>query len=124
VHHAQARDWLLAEAPHGWASCPITENGFVRIITQPHYPRPISTTQAVMLLRAAASTTLHEFWPADLSLLDAAAVDPTRIHGPRQVTDVYLLALAVQRSGRFVTFDACVPLSAVRGATSRHLVAL
>jgi predicted nucleic acid-binding protein len=75
-------------------------------------------------LSEATSTAHHEYWPDDISLLDPGVADPTRIHGPRQVTDVYLLALAVRHNGRFVTFDAAVPLAAVRGAEAAHLVVL
>jgi hypothetical protein len=75
-------------------------------------------------LGEAASHPLHEFWPDELSLLDERAVDTARVHGPRQLTDVYLLALAVRRGGRFVTFDASVGLEAVPGAQPRHLLLL
>ena len=124
VHHEAARAWFRAHAAEGWASCPFTQNGFVRIISQPRYPRPISTSQAISLLSAAAATPLHEFWPADLTVLDPAVVDPGRIHGPRQLTDLYLLALAVHHGGKFVTFDNSVPLSAVPGARSEYLTVL
>jgi hypothetical protein len=121
VFHQRAREWLMSNADTGWASCPITENGFVRIISQPKYPQPITSTEAIALLQSATVTSLHEFWPADVSLLDSSVVDRSRVHGPRQLTDLYLLALAVARGGRLVTFDGAIPLSAVRGATSRHL---
>jgi predicted nucleic acid-binding protein len=68
------------------------------------------------------STNLHEFWPADISLLDATVVARARVHGPRQVTDLYLLALAVRRGGCLATFDTAIPLSAVPGARPHHLV--
>ena len=66
-------------------------------------------------------TSYHEFWPDDLSILEQTVIDNARIHGPKQVTDVYLLALAVKRAGRFVTFDSSVPLSAVLRAEKAHL---
>ena len=72
----------------------------------------------------AGSSSLYEFWPDDLSLLDAGVVDSSRIHGPRQLSDVYLLALAVRRKGHFVTFDTSVPLDAVKGARKSHIVIL
>jgi len=75
-------------------------------------------------LREATSHSAHRFWPDDLSLLDVRAVDETQVHRPRQVTDVYLLALAVKHSGRFVTFDGAIALSAVRGAADKHLLIL
>ncbi len=122
VFHQRARDWLVANAPSGWASCPITENGFVRVISQPGYPKPIKTSQAIALLKSATGTPLHEFWPADVSLLQPSVLDASRVHGPRQLTDLYLLALAVAHGGRLATFDGAIAVSAARGATAHHIV--
>lgn len=122
VHHTRARQWFTSRNGLGWASCPLTQNGFVRIISQPRYPQPVTTAEAIALLQGATATDLHEFWPADLSLLDAAILDHSRILGPGQLTDLYLLALAVSRGGCFATFDEAIPLAAVRGADSGHLV--
>jgi len=69
-------------------------------------------------------TSYHEFWPCEASVLDEQIFDRSRIHGPRQVTDAYLLALATQREGRFVTFDQSVPLSAVPAAMPENLTVL
>lgn len=66
----------------------------------------------------------HAFWPDELSIADAEHVDRTKILGPKQLTDIYLLALAVKRRGRLATFDRAIPLAAVCGAQSRHLVVL
>lgn len=123
VQHATARGWL-EQRVGGWASCPLTQNGCVRILSQPTYPSPVPAGEVVARLRKATAHASHEFWPDDVSLLDARKVDSTRLLGPRQVTDVYLLALAVEHGGRFVTFDRRVPLAAVRGAGPEHLVAL
>jgi hypothetical protein len=122
--HARATQWFAANARSGWASCPITENGCVRVMSHPGYPNALPVRAVMERLREATSSAYHEFWPDDISLLDAQIADPTRIHGPRQLTDVYLLALAVRQGGRFVTFDASVSLSAVRGAEKKHIVAL
>ncbi|MBA2349271.1 MAG: PIN domain-containing protein [Solirubrobacterales bacterium] len=124
VDHARAGAWLDEAIVDGWASCPITENGFVRIISQPRYPAPITPTEAIGLLDGARGGDRHAFWPCDVSLLDAVTADRARLHGPRQVTDAYLLALAVAHGGRFVTFDRTVALSAVPGARPEHLVVL
>jgi toxin-antitoxin system PIN domain toxin len=124
VDHVRAHDWLEEGIGAGWASCPITENGFVRIISQPRYPSPISPAEAIELLSRACDTVHHEFWPCELSLLDAKIFDRSRIHGPRQVTDAYLLALAVSRDSRFVTFDRTVSTAAAHGALDDHLVVL
>ena len=66
----------------------------------------------------------HEFWPDEVSLLDERAIDMTRIHGARQTTDAYLLALAVRRGGRLVTFDAAISLAVAKGASAQHIVVL
>lgn len=124
VDHPTARGWLSAEIEHGWASCALTQNGFVRIISQPRYPSPISPSEAVERLRRATGTEHHDFWPCSVSLLEERLVDRTHLHGPLQVTDVYLLALAVEHGGRFVTFDRSVPLTAARGAEPERLVVL
>ncbi len=124
VDHGRARGWLAAEIATGWASCALTQNGFVRIISQPRYPSPISPAEAIERLGKATESEHHAFWPCDLSLLDSTRIDRKKIHGPRQVTDVYLLALAVSQAGRFVTFDRSIPLEAVRGAEVENLVVL
>jgi toxin-antitoxin system PIN domain toxin len=124
VDHRRARDWLDVEISSGWASCPITQNGFVRIISQPRYPSPVAPGHAAQLLEHACATEHHEFWPCDISILDSGSVDRSRVHGPRQVTDAYLLALATHRGGRFVTFDRTVALSAVPAATAANLTVL
>jgi toxin-antitoxin system PIN domain toxin len=124
VDHAHAHDWLDDEIEAGWASCAITENGFVRILSQPRYPSPVSPAEAIELLARASGGGPHQFWPCDLSLLDARIVDGSRLHGPRQVTDAYLLALAVAHDGRLVTFDRAVSPTAVHGASEDHLTVL
>ncbi len=124
VDHRRAHEWLEGAIEDGWASCAITENGFVRIVSQPRYPSPISPAEAIDLLRRACDGGPHEFWTCDISLLDARIVDRSHLHGPRQVTDAYLLALATAHDGRFVTFDRSLSISSVKGAGQDHLTAL
>lgn len=122
--HEQAGRWFAAHAENGWASSPITQNGCVRIMSHAAYPNPLQVGAIMARLGEATATPQHEFWPDDVSLLDPRIADPTRIHGPRQVTDIYLLALAVSHDGCFVSFDASIPLAAVRGAQQKHRVVL
>ncbi len=124
IDHWRARDWLGAEIGHGWASCAITQNGAVRILSQPQYPSPVPVAEAADRLHRATASSHHEFWSSEVSFLDRGLVDRSRVHGPRQVTDVYLLALAVHQGGRFVTFDGRISLEAVPGAEPRHLLVL
>lgn len=124
THHATVSDWFAAHIEHGWASCPLTQNGCVRIISQPRYPNALGVAEAVMRLREAVSTPWHQFLPDDVSLLDDGVVNRQQLMGPRQLTDVYLLALAVSHGVRLVTLDKVVSFVAVRGASDGHLVVI
>jgi toxin-antitoxin system PIN domain toxin len=122
--HRAATQWFADHATAGWASCPITENGCVRIMSHPNYPNALPAADVAKRLREACDDPIHAFWPDDVSLLDGAAVDSTRILGPRQITDVYLLALASKHGGRFVTFDHAVSIGAVPSAQKKNLLVL
>jgi len=122
--HARATSWFGSNAQSGWASCPITQNGCVRVMSHPGYPNALPVRAVIERLTQATSSSLHEFWAADISLLDPGLVDSARILRPRQLTDIDLLALAVRRKGCLVTFDASVPLDAVKGARRNHLLTL
>lgn len=124
VHHSSALAWWRNERDEGWASCPLTQNGFVRIACQGRYPERPTAAQAIEQLRRQLAEPGHEFWPDDISVVETALFDRTYILGPKQISDVYLLALAVKNGGRFVTFDRGIPLRAVRGAEPRHLAVL
>jgi uncharacterized protein len=124
AHHARAGEWFRGQRKGGWSSCPITQNGCVRVMSQPAYPNALPTAAVLDRLARAARHPRHEFWPDDISLLDDEVADRGRIHGPKQVTDLYLLALAVRHQGRFATFDGSIPIAAVRGAAKRHLAVL
>jgi uncharacterized protein len=124
VHHERARAWLGEHVAAGWSSCAITQNGFVRVVSQPRYPLEITVSEAVALLAQSCGKSDHEFWSDDVSVVDGETIDASRVHGPKQVTDVHLLALAVRRGGRLVTLDDGIPLSAVRNASTEHLVVL
>lgn len=125
VHHGRARQWRAAEAAAGradWATCPLTQNGFLRISTQARYSNAIPLPDALILLSRLTARADHAFWPDDVSLLDRTTVDHARVLNHRQLTDVYLLALAVKHGGRLVTLDTGIALAAVRGARKDQLV--
>lgn len=124
IGHTKASAWLAGQIRHGWASCPLTQNGCVRIMSQPAYPGTLPAAAVAERLTEATLDPSHAFWADDVSLLDPAVLDWQKVLGHRQVTDSYLLALAVHHGGRFVTFDARVKLDAVHGAKPRHLVVL
>ena len=81
--HASATNWFASHARGGWASCPITQNGCIRIMSHPGYPNALPVRAVIERLAEAGASTLHEFWPDDVSLLDAKLADPARIHGPQ-----------------------------------------
>jgi hypothetical protein len=124
VHFERAQEWWKANAEHGWASCPLTQNGFARILSQRTYPKPLPTAEAIARLAEHIELTDHEFWPDDVSIADRNVFDPAGILGPNQITDSYLLALAVKNDGRLATLDRGVSLRAVRGAEPRHLAVI
>lgn len=124
IHHELGRQWFEQEIRHGWASCATTQNGCIRILCQPSYPSPVSPSRAIQLLSAATSAPYHKYWRSDISILDETIFDHSRIHGPRQVTDVYLLGMATHYGGRLVTFDRTIAISAVRTASPSNLVVL
>jgi uncharacterized protein len=123
VSHQSAISWFSKHAWEGWASRPITQNGCIRIMSNPAYPNP-PVQSVIERLAEACRQDIHAFWRDEVSLLDSDVVDSTRIHGPRQLTDIYPLALAVQHEGRLVTFDAGIPPAAVRKATTQNLLIL
>lgn len=117
VQHARARAWFLSPARQAWATCPITENGFVRILAQPSYMGfaggPDDARAALGHLTALPG---HQFWPDEVSLCDTTRIP--RIPSPNLVTDLYLLALAVARKGKFATLDQRLDPALIPGA--RH----
>ncbi len=124
TYHQRAIAWCAANAKAGWASCPMTQNGFARIVCQPKYPRPARMLDALKVLRQQTGLADHEFWPDDICIADEELFDPAFILGPNQIADIYLLGLAVKNSGRLVTFDRGISMRAVRRAEPRHLVVL
>lgn len=124
VHYMKAHHWWAQNRSPGWASCPFTQNGFLRILSQPSYKFPVPLSKAFRDLREVTERDDHAFWPDDISLLDERVINRERIFGPKQLTDIYLLALAVKHNGRLVTFDRAIPIAAVRGAKPHHAVVI
>ena len=122
--HGRATQWFADHARRGWASCPITQNGCIRIMSHPGYPNSVSVRAVIERLTEASASAFHEFWPDDVSFLDPKVADSARIHGARQLTDLYLIALAVRHDGQFITFDTSVSVEAVTGAGKKHLLTL
>lgn len=106
VHHEAALSWFKKQREAGWATCALTEAGFVRVSCNPSAVRYAVTPQtAIALLGALRGLGAHSFWPLDRSLTDLPDTVVARIQGYRQITDAVLLAAAIQRGGQLATFD-------------------
>ena len=122
VHHDLAHDWFADHSAKGWATCPLTQNGLVRVLSHPRYGNPSATLRGVRhAVKRFVANKNHEFWPDDVSLCDDSTFDVTGMVGYRQIADVYLLGLATKRKGHLVTFDRSIPVRAVMGADARSL---
>ena len=124
VGHAKAHQWLAESLAEGWASCPITENGCVRVLTNPRYPAPVAAAEVLTKLATAKSGSGHRFWPDDVSLTDQSVFDRSQLRGHQQVTDAYLLGLAVGHGGCLATFDSGIESAIVTGARAENLITI
>jgi toxin-antitoxin system PIN domain toxin len=124
VQHDRAHEWFAVSGRRAWATCPLTENGVLRIVGHARYPNSPGTPAAVAeLLRVLCALQGHDFWPDDTTLLDPARVDGSRLLDSAQVTDSYLLALASAHGGQLATFDQRLVADAVvNGAQALHLI--
>ena len=106
VHHAAAWEWFDPIRVQGWATCPVTEAGFVRVSCIPSAVRQtVTPLDAFTILAELLTLETHTFWPMDRSLLDLPEAFISRLQGYRQVTDALLLATAMRFDGQFATFD-------------------
>ena len=107
VHHVPARSWCNARRKGGWATCSLTEAGFVRVSCDPSVVgHAVAPGDAIALLRELRRVESHRFWALDRSMVDLPDTILARIQGYRQVTDAVLLATAMEHGGELATFDA------------------
>lgn len=119
VHHRVTQEWFEREGAAAWATCPLTENGVLRIVGGARYVHPPGTPAAVApILRHMRSHPGHRFWHDDISLLDSEIVDAARLLNSAQLTDTYLLALAQSKGGRLATLDRRLVTGAVQGGAA------
>jgi toxin-antitoxin system PIN domain toxin len=122
LNHDEAHAWFGVSRSQGWATCPLTQNGCIRVLSSPAYPSVETVPEEVASrLAMLCGRKDHAFWADSVSLLDPSLFRLELIAGAQQITDVYLLGLAVRRNGRLVTFDKKIPQRAVVGAGPRHL---
>lgn len=124
LQHDRAHEWFAAEGSQAWATCPLTENGVLRIVGHTRYPNSPGTPAAVAtLLASLRELPGHKFWPDDVTLLDARLINKGRLLDSAQVTDSYLLALASAHGGQLATFDQRLVADAVvNGIQALHVI--
>ncbi len=126
IQHEAAHGWFAEHGQHAWATCPLTENGLLRIVSHARYPNSPGMPAAVAaILIGLRSLPGHQFWPDAISLMEADRVDATRLLHSSQVIDSYLLALAHAHGGKLATFDRKLVVDAVQGgASTLHVISI
>ncbi|WP_081162755.1 TA system VapC family ribonuclease toxin [Ensifer aridi] len=124
VAHDDTHEWFAATGQSAWATCPITENGVIRIVGSPKYPNSPGSPSLVMeIVGKLRALPGHCFWPDDMSLVGSGDIAAAKILTSGQVTDTYLLALAKAHGGQLATFDRKLSAAAViRGNSALHLI--
>ncbi len=124
VQHDAAHEWFAVHGKQAWATCPLTENGVLRIVGHPRYPNsPGTPAEVAQLMKSLRALPGYVFWPDNISLLDTKMMDTERLLSSGQVTDSYLLALACAHKGQLATFDRRLVTDAVSGGTQGlHLI--
>jgi toxin-antitoxin system PIN domain toxin len=124
IHHEKTQNWFGSVGRQSWATCPLTENGLIRVVGNPRYPNlPGNPTAVAELLARFVDEPGHHFWPNDISTLDNSRFDISRLALPSQITDSYLLALAVAHGGQLATLDRrLIPDAVLNGKQALHLI--
>ncbi len=123
VSHKTAKHWFQQTGARDWVTCPLTEASFVRIVSNPKFSEPaLDISEALEMLRIATNLSGHRFWAMDVGFLDAVEPFTERLFGHQQVSDAYLLGMAVKKKGRLVTLDRAI--KALAGSKFRDHVLL
>jgi hypothetical protein len=122
THHDMVVDWFVDIRHTGWATCPLVENGFIRIVGHPNYPGgPQSTYAARALLAKLCQSPGHQFWPDTISLLERTHT--SQLPASKHLTDYYLLMLAIKNEARFATLDQRIETRKIlNGDQSIHVI--
>jgi uncharacterized protein len=123
--HEKAQNWFKRNAKAAWATCAFTQAAVVRILSNPAFsPDALTVEEAIRVLRANVEHPTHQFWIDDISFIEATKPFRKRVIGHQQVTDAYLLGLAMHRKGKLVTMDRSVLALLPEGDPGRSTVAM
>ena len=119
LQHDEVHEWFGRIGHKAFATCPITENGLLRIVGHPKYPNcPGPPSAVVSALAAIRALPGHKFWPDSISLVDSEVIDAALLSSHSRVTDSYLLGLARSNKGRLATLDRKLATEVVDGGKS------
>lgn len=125
IHHQHARRWFDSDSRDGWATCPFTQTGFIRISSNPKIlPYAVTPHEALLLLKQLTTWGKHMFWPADLDFTADAELPVQALIGHKQVTDAYLLGLATRRRGKLVTLDQNIVNLLPQSSPQRNIISV
>jgi toxin-antitoxin system PIN domain toxin len=110
--HKKVTAWFNTLGKEDWGVCPLTEAGFVRVVTNPRYSGPFSIEEAIEVLTEVKNLPGYRFWPITTSWTSLIQPFSERIFGHQQVTDAYLLGLALEQGGTLVTMDKTIKVLA------------
>ena len=124
ISHEAAHAWFELEGRRSWATCPLTENGVLRIVGHPKYPNTPGPPMIVAdVIRALRNVSGHVFWGDTISLFDQTYTDVSQVLTSAQITDSYLLSLAAAQAGKLATFDRRLSVNATKvGKTALYLI--
>lgn len=125
--HPAVTAWFRKHRDEGWATCPSTESGFIRILSNPKYPNiTLSPAQAADLLvrLVEANSATHQWWPEEVTLRDQGVFDLAALTGYKQITGTWLLGVAASRKGKLATCDRRMGPGGVRGASTANIAAI
>lgn len=109
THHDISLDWFQRNRSRGWATCPVTQAGFVRVSSNRRVvPEATTPQEALAVLRRITALPDHVFWVDDVAFADTSLIETSKLQGHRQITDAHLLALALHNRGRLVTLDGAI----------------
>jgi toxin-antitoxin system PIN domain toxin len=126
VFHARMARWFTSNENRWWATCPITEQGFVRIVSNAAYmnPAPGVGSALNLLEKTTEASRNHQFWADDLPLSALSTFLRRRLQGPKQITYAYLLALAMHHKAKLITFDRRIEVLAPEGSVEREALVI
>jgi toxin-antitoxin system PIN domain toxin len=125
THHHRAQTWFKKNAKYGWATCPFTQTAFIRLSSNPSVFHDATTPlEAQLALDISLNHPNHHFWPDSLSVRDAIAPLRSSVVGHRQITDAYLLGLAIFRKGKLATFDRAIASLVPEGVAPNSVLEL